>query len=416
MTAERPTPRVVIAAPVFNKAEYLEEAARSILDQTYGDFALLLIDDGSSDGTVELCQALARQDPRVEVHVNPERLGMLGNTRRAFSLARERFPAAEFWALASDHDIWRPTWLERLVALLDAHPRAVLAYPQTQRIDERGRPYDAERAAWRSDTRGIGDPRARLAAAFNGMVAGDMIYGLFRAEVLDALGDVYRPVLVPDRLLLSELALRGEFVQAPEVLWLRRFRGLADLDRQRRAFFPDGVPAHARLPWWLQHVGALVLAYVVRPPRASGLSRRRGARLALTYLRLALRLRFRRRLRRRLARPRRVLRKHRRALRARGLRFRHHYAPRRVSGRAQMRLVLRLGPVLAPLLRRASHALRAVPLAGAPAARRLVPYADRLDAAILLQSEHAARRAARRAAVRARADRRRRARSAAHRQ
>jgi glycosyltransferase involved in cell wall biosynthesis len=404
MSAERPSPRVVIAAPVFNKAEFLEQAARSILGQTYDDFRLLLIDDRSADGTVELCRALAREDPRVEVHVNAQRLGMLGNTRRAFSLARERFPAAELWALASDHDVWRPTWLERLVALLDAHPEAVLAYPQTQRIDEHGRPYDAERASWRSDTLGIRSPRDRLAAAFNGMVAGDMIYGLFRAEALDALGGLYRPVLVPDRLLLSELALRGEFVQAPEVLWQRRFRGLADLERQRRAFFPDGAPAHVRAPWWLQHVGALALAYVVRPPRDPGLSRGRGALLALAYLRLALRLRFRRRL----ARPRRTLRKHLRVLRPRILRLRHHYAPRRLAGRAQVRLVLRFGPMLARPLRWASRVLPGARSAGGPLGR----YADRLDAAVLLQAEHAANRAAAREQAASRAAARAAARTA----
>jgi hypothetical protein len=85
------------------------------------------------------------------------------------------------------------------------------------------------------------------------MVAGDLVYGLFRAAALRG-RPFYRPVLVPDRLLLSELALAGAFAQAGELLWHRRFVGLADLDRQRRAFWPDGgAPAVTRLPWWLQH-------------------------------------------------------------------------------------------------------------------------------------------------------------------
>ena len=382
--AERPSPRVVVAAPLFNKAQYLEAAARSILAQTHGDLVLLLIDDGSTDGTVDLCRALAAEDPRVEVHVNPERLGMLGNTRRAFALARERYPRAEFWALGSDHDLWSPTWLERLVALLDERPEAVLAYPQTQRIDEHGVPYDAARVPWRADTRGIRDPLARVRAAFRGMVAGDMIYGLFRAGVLESLGGVYREVLVPDRLLLSEVALQGEFVQAPEVLWRRRFRGLADLDRQRRAFFLDAAPRHAAWPWWLQHTGALLLAYVVRRSGAPGVGRARGLRLALTYLRLALALRFRRRM----ARPRRTLRRHIRVWRARINRARHHYAPYRVRHRIEGRLVLRFGLPAASRLRRGAAV---VPAGGA----RLTAVAERLEAAVVLQSVAAAARAAR---------------------
>jgi len=384
MTADRPSPRVVVAAPLFNKAQYLEQAARSLLAQTHGDLVLLLIDDGSTDGTLELCRALAAEDPRVEVHVNPRRLGMLGNTRRAFALARERYPQAEFWALGSDHDVWSPTWLERLVALLDEHPEAVLAYPQTQRIDEHGRPYDAARAPWRAETSGIREPFARMTAAFRGMVAGDMIYGLFRARVLDSLGGVYREVLVPDRLLLSEVALRGEFVQAPEVLWRRRFRGLADLDRQRRAFFLDAAPRHAAWPWWLQHTGALLLVYVVRRSGAPGLGRARGLRVALTYLRLALALRYRRRM----ARPRRTLRRHVRVTRGRIDKLRHHYAPYRVRHRIEGRLVLRFGLPAATRLRQGAAVL---PAGGT----RMVAVAERLEAAVVLQSVVAAARAAR---------------------
>ena len=384
MAADRPSPRVVVAAPLFNKAQYLEQAARSLLAQTHGDLVLLLIDDGSTDGTLELCRALAAEDPRVEVHVNPRRLGMLGNTRRAFALARERYPQAEFWALGSDHDVWSPTWLERLVALLDEHPEAVLAYPQTQRIDEHGRPYDAARAPWRAETSGIREPFARMTAAFRGMVAGDMIYGLFRARVLDSLGGVYREVLVPDRLLLSEVALRGEFVQAPEVLWRRRFRGLADLDRQRRAFFLDAAPRHAAWPWWLQHTGALLLVYVVRRSGAPGLGRARGLRVALTYLRLALALRYRRRM----ARPRRTLRRHVRVARARVNRLRHHYAPYRVRHRIEGRLVLRFGLPAATRLRQGAAVL---PAGGT----RMIAVAERLEAAVVLQSVAAAARTAR---------------------
>jgi hypothetical protein len=115
------------------------------------------------------------------------------------------------------------------------------------------------------------------------MAAGDMIYGLFRADALRRVGG-YRPVLVPDRLLLTELALLGTFVQAPEILWRRRFRGLANLERQRQVFWPAGAPAYARAPWWLQHVGAL--------------AREGDLRFALAYLDMSLRHRVWRRGRR----------------------------------------------------------------------------------------------------------------------
>jgi hypothetical protein len=187
------------------------------------------------------------------LHENPRRLGMLANTNRAFRLSRAAFPDAPYWALASDHDVWAPAWLERLVAALDERPQAVLAYPLNCRIDGDGAVLAGP---WRFETAGVDDPAARVRRALRGMVSGDMIYGLFRAAALDRTG-FYRPVLAPDRLLLGELARAGEFVQVPELLWARRYAGLAGLDRQRRAFWPDGdVPLRARVPWWLVHAGA----------------------------------------------------------------------------------------------------------------------------------------------------------------
>ncbi len=292
------SPRVVIGAPLYNHAHQLEPALASLLAQTYEDFALVLIDDRSTDATLEIAHAAAARDPRVHVEVNPERLGMLENTRKAFRLPLERFPEAEYWALGSDHDLWEPRFLERLVAILDGDPEVVLAYPRTRRIDADGAEFPRRKPPWRFETRGIGDRRERMRRAFRGMVAGEMIYGLFRAAPLRLVGS-YRGVLVPDRLLLSELALHGTFAQADEVLWSRRYRGLAELDRQRAVFWPAGAPPHARLPWWLQHVGAFARAYVLGSQGAPlGLSRAEGARLALDYLDVALRHRLWRRARR----------------------------------------------------------------------------------------------------------------------
>jgi glycosyltransferase involved in cell wall biosynthesis len=353
------SPRVVIAAPLFNKAAYLGPAVRSLLAQTYTDFALLLIDDRSDDETLPICEAFAAEDARVEVHLNERRLGMLGNTNRSLSLARERFPDAEFWALGSDHDLWEPRWLETLVGLLDAHPDAVLALSQTVRIDEHDTPYDrGGRKPWRSQTLGIDDQLERLRATFRGMVAGDMIYGLFRVSALADVGTLYRPVLVPDRLLLTELSLRGTSVQAPEVLWRRRFRGLADLERQRRSFFLDQVPRYARTPWWVQHTGAFVAAYALRAEGRPGIGRLRGVRLALEYLRLALALRFRRRL----------LRLRRRVRR---------YRPRRIVHRGLSRLLARVGPSAGAGGRRMLERMEAF-APTRPLAARLRPPFDRL--------------------------------------
>jgi hypothetical protein len=232
------------------------------------------------------------------------------------------------------------------------------------RIDEHGIPYDrGGKPPWRSETVGIADPGARLRAAYRGMVAGDMIYGLFRTRALDELGDLYRRVLVPDRLLLSELALRGAAVQAPEVLWQRRFRGLATLDRQRSAFFLDDVPRRAHLPWWAQHTLALAVAYVWHGEGAPRIGRVAGARFTAAYLRLALAHRARRRL----------IRLERRLSR---------YRPRRVAHRAAGRVIARHGPQTGAAIRARLAALDGHPVTGPVTRRTVAPLFERVAEAV----------------------------------
>jgi glycosyltransferase involved in cell wall biosynthesis len=248
---------VAIGEPLYGRAEYLPSALGSLLAQTYGDLAVVALDDASPDRTPEVLADHARRDPRLSWLRHPRRVGMAANWRLAFELALKRHPEAEYFAWASDHDLWEPAWLEALVDELDRHPEAVLAYPRSAVVDAGGRVL---RDPWSFETRGLGDPGRRLRRAAWGMRAGDMVYGLFRVEPLRRAG-VFRPVLWPDRLLLVELTAEGPFHQVPEVLWRRRFApaesARSAAARQRRALYAGTSPLVARLPWWLGHVVAL---------------------------------------------------------------------------------------------------------------------------------------------------------------
>jgi glycosyltransferase involved in cell wall biosynthesis len=249
-------PRAVFGIPVYTGEAHLEEAVASLLGQRGEELALVLVDDASEDATPELGRALAARDTRVTYESNKQRLGLVGNWRRAFELARERYPQAEFFAWGSDHDAWHPRWLRALVDALDAEPEALLAYPLTARVSGDG---DLTQLPWTFDTIDQADPRRRVLGAAGGMVAGDMVYGLFRAPALEAAGPFPRAVM-PDRLLLAELAFQGRFVQVPEALWFRRMELRPTVARQRRSLFGGSAPASARLPWWLVHAAALARA------------------------------------------------------------------------------------------------------------------------------------------------------------
>ena len=275
-------PRVILGSPLFNKAKDFREAIESVLSQTYTDFALVLLDDCSSDETPQVAREYAALDSRVTYLANDQRLGMIGNSRRVFAVAREMFPEAEYFAWISDHDVWHPRWLAQLVEVLDAHPEVVLTYPLNRRIGTSGEIL--ARKPWAFDTFGVTNRWRRLWSGLRFMSAGNMVYGLFRVRALERAG-VYREILVPDRLLFTELALYGQFKQVSQVLWFRRWYGrVFSLGRQRRNFYVGGRPLYAYVPWWISHATSLFWAFVVRGTGQPEVSRFTGALVAVWYV------------------------------------------------------------------------------------------------------------------------------------
>jgi hypothetical protein len=267
--------RVVIGLPMYGDGRYLAEALDTLAAQTFAPVRLLLLDDGLDEPAAALARSLADRDERFTYRRNPRRLGLLGAWRAAFHGALELEPEAEYFAWASDHDAWHPRWLESLVDALDSDPGGVLAYPMNWVIDADGA---VTRLHWRFDTAGMDDAVARFHAVNRRMTAGNMVYGLYRARDLAAAG-VYRGIMLPDRMLMLELALRGRFVQHDEILWHRRTLVTATVARQRSVLFDGRPPAHARAPWWAVH-GA-VLAWRLGLARRTPLSRALGLRLAV---------------------------------------------------------------------------------------------------------------------------------------
>ncbi len=247
---------VVLGVPLYGHGEHLHEALESLLAQTQPGLALVLCDDGPGDDARAIVEAVAAGDSRVSYRRNERRLGLVENWQRTFEVAGELYPEAPFFGWASDHDACHPRWAEHLVDALERSPAAVLAYGRTYQFDS---DRHVVREVDRFDTAGVSDPRERLAGALRGMRAGDMVYGVYRRESMRRAG-VIRRLLLPDRLLLTELSVQGEFVYVPRALRYRRITGRATLARQRASLFREGAPAYTRLPWWAAHTAAFAWA------------------------------------------------------------------------------------------------------------------------------------------------------------
>lgn len=109
------TPRVSVLTTTYNGARFLRQTIDSILGQTFRDFEYLLIDDASTDGTVDLIRSY--DDPRIRLVRNEANMGISGSRNRAFQMAR-----GEFIATTDQDDLSDPHRLEQQVCLLDARP------------------------------------------------------------------------------------------------------------------------------------------------------------------------------------------------------------------------------------------------------------------------------------------------------
>jgi len=100
--------------PTFNKADALPEAVESLINQTFVDWELLLVDDGSTDATPQVLAGLT--DPRIRVFSLPKNIGR--SAARNFALRQAR---GRYIAICDSDDVSAPTRFEQQAAFLDAH-------------------------------------------------------------------------------------------------------------------------------------------------------------------------------------------------------------------------------------------------------------------------------------------------------
>jgi len=104
----------------LNAERFIEEGIQSIVAQTYNRWELLLVDDGSTDGSPAIAQRYAAQYPERCVNLQRGSLneGMSASRNLGISQAR-----GKYWAFLDANDIWLPPKLEQQVVTMESHPR-----------------------------------------------------------------------------------------------------------------------------------------------------------------------------------------------------------------------------------------------------------------------------------------------------
>jgi len=126
---------ISIVLPVYNGARFLRESIDSVLNQTYTNWELLILDDCSTDETPSIAQEYAEKDSRIFYYRNERNLRLPGNLNRGFSLAK-----GDYLTWTSDDNRYRPTALEKMLQTLTDNPGSDLVYASYQVIGEAGNP------------------------------------------------------------------------------------------------------------------------------------------------------------------------------------------------------------------------------------------------------------------------------------
>jgi GT2 family glycosyltransferase len=199
------TPAVDVLMPVFNAAATVRKAVDSIRAQTLTNLRIIVVDDGSTDGSSAILSALAREDDRVRVVTTPNN-GIVEARNEAL-----RHATAEYIASLDADDLALPLRLECQLAYLTQHPDCVALGTSVEHIDENGAPLF-----------GLGQPVSPLDADASKAPAGEPYIVqstlMARRAVIEEIGGYRHVPNSEDSDLFWRLAERGTLVILPERL------------------------------------------------------------------------------------------------------------------------------------------------------------------------------------------------------
>lgn len=207
-------PYVSIGMPVYNGENFVRYAIDSILNQTYKDFELIIIDNASQDRTREICEHYASGDKRVRYSRNRENIGAAPNYNKTFYQSKGIY----FKWMAHD-DVLAPEFLEEAVDILDRNHDVIAVQSEVQVINERGEIIEN----YKNDLLNMGSrsPSKRYGDFLLGDHGCFDVFSLIRKDVM-AKTKLHGSHLAADRNLLAELGLRGRFYKIPRYLFFVR--------------------------------------------------------------------------------------------------------------------------------------------------------------------------------------------------
>lgn len=174
-------PLVSVCIPAYNNAEYIEDTIKSILNQTYQNIELVIVDDQSKDQTVQVIEKLQETDDRIKLYKNEKNLGMVGNWNRCLELA-----TGEFVKLICADDMIDENAIEKEAEALQQYKTVNLVESDTRLVDIDGKKTGVFKRYYKS---GVVDGKkvAKVSLMLNNFF-GAPVNNMIRRSVLEQTG------------------------------------------------------------------------------------------------------------------------------------------------------------------------------------------------------------------------------------
>jgi glycosyltransferase involved in cell wall biosynthesis len=222
---DEPKPLVSVIMSVHNGEEWLDDAIRSIMHQTYANWEFIIVDDASDQPAQDILKKY-ETDPRFKITRQPVRRGLTKNLNASITQCRGKYIAR----MDAD-DVSLPQRLEKQVAYLESHPEADLVAGFVEFIDENGQP----KGTWKDDRNTVSDKQIKQLLPWRNCIAHPSV--MFRNELMKVFKYNEEQTHSQDWDLWFQLADAGkQFAKIPETLMLYRVHSGSTTASSNRGF------------------------------------------------------------------------------------------------------------------------------------------------------------------------------------
>lgn len=131
--------KVSVVMPSYNSAAYVRDAISSVLGQTYQNWELIIVDDASTDNSVDVIRPYTDTDPRIRLHINEKNAGAAATRNKCTELA-----TGDIIAFLDSDDLWLKEKLEKQVAVYQSDPSATFVFTHYGCMNKDGEPFGKE--------------------------------------------------------------------------------------------------------------------------------------------------------------------------------------------------------------------------------------------------------------------------------